>query len=223
MYMTWDTYLIDLWASFYPTYKYQLIFEAVPFRNQISAFERTDIYNLSPHSGKYWFNNIQLCNAAGGSKYQPLTKGSRVAQSTSNMREKIAGQIDFGYQTQEVNSQIQESSNYKLKGGDSSQVDLLNTRNAVTTFTNWKATIPQNPAPVAFALRSISFLFQKDEIQMQDAASEAPYMVSPRAQMDAAITDFLTTKEIGEISYTKAADTPSTFSATNVQPPIISP
>jgi len=222
LYWDWQNLMIDVWASYYPTNKMKLLFQNVPFRYQVSAFERMDLYNNQPHGPKYFFANFRLCNAAGGSKYQPLSKGSRVAQSTSNMREKIAGQIDFGYQTSEVNSQVQSSSNYKLKGGDSSKVDLLNTRNAVTTFTDWKATIPQNPAPTAFSLRAISFLFQKDEVQMQDAASEAPYMVSPRAQMDAAITDFLTTKEVGEISYTKAADQPASFEASNVAPPILS-
>jgi len=220
LYLRWDTYVIDVWANFWPNKDYKLIFEGVPFRYHISAFERMDIYNNNANSPKYFFTNMKLCNAAGGAAYQPLTKGSRIAQSNSNMRSKIAGQIDFGYQTKEVNNQIQESSNYKLKGGDSSKVDLLNTRNAATTFHDWKATIPQNPAPVAFTLRSISFLFQKDEVQMQDAASEAVYMVSPRAQMDAAIDDFLVTKEVGEISFTKAADTPGTFAQSAIIPTI---
>merc|ERR1712113_1094047 len=94
------------------------IFNKYPLMSKASGIDRLDIYNRQAAERSY-VDNIKFCNDAGGSKYQPLQKGVATQKTTSNLRRVIGGQIDFGFEQKYLNKQIQESSNYKLKGGDS--------------------------------------------------------------------------------------------------------
>ncbi len=85
------------------------------------------------------------------------------------------GQIDFSFETSLGQYTFTQSSNYRLKGGDSSQVDLLDLRKVYNTFDVWKGTIIQNPAPVSFVLKKISSVFPDEVVNNVNRRDEMSF------------------------------------------------
>jgi hypothetical protein len=221
--INWETYKTDLWIKRQiPSAKWVLTnLRDVPLMFDKTGIDRIDLWNFKANSGRTLFDSMYFCNNAGGAKYQPVSKNAAVQKANSNMKQLITGDLDFAFEKRATSRKIQETSNYKVKGGDTSIVDLLNLRAKGETFRDWKASIPRNPAPVSFTLREISALFPKDPIQVtaglassgnkrQEVPLESVTIV-PREEMRKAIAAFLVTVEEGEIIYPTAADEPQGF------------
>jgi len=119
---------------------------------------RVMLYNSYSGTKGTW-SNFRFCNPTSGPPYKPLTTHTAVATTTAKFKQVVSGKLDTTFENTYNKFTIYQSNNWKLKGGDSSMVDLLNFKQSTDVFEAWKVTIQGNPAPVQFTLKEISALF----------------------------------------------------------------
>jgi len=106
-----------------------------------------------------------------------VTSQDALAAATSTFSSQLNTKVDFGLQKTSKNTQIRSTSNWRLDGGDSSLVNLLDTRGASEAITSWKVTIPENPVPVSYRLRNIATLFDDAVLRQQMAYAVDLYLL----------------------------------------------
>jgi hypothetical protein len=87
--------------------------------------------------------------------------------ATKQFTQQITGRIDFGLEKTTKNLTYQSSSNWKLYGGDSNLVNLLDSRNSSAAILVWKQSITENPVAVQYRLREVSTLFDDPTLRQQ--------------------------------------------------------
>jgi len=100
-----------------------------------------------------------------------------LAAATSTFSAQLNTKVDFGLQKTSKSTQIRSTANWRLDGGDSSLVNLLDTRSASDTIKQWKSTIPENPVPVTYRLRNIATLFDDAVLRQQVAYAVDLYLL----------------------------------------------
>jgi hypothetical protein len=143
-----------------------------------AAFKMNQIfvYNLVAPVYSFW-DNFLACNPYGGSPPAPVSQKAAVQVAQSKFRQTVNGAIDFNFQEQFGSYSFSQTSNFRLKGGDSSKVHLLDIRKAYNTFEVWKGTIMVNPAPVNFILKKISHIFEDIEVNGVNHRDETSYAI----------------------------------------------
>jgi len=172
------------------------LFREVPFYNkQASSIAMVETYVVNK-GAQFFVDTLTYCNAAGGAAYQPVTRDTAVTMSQSLMLQSISGRLDFNFQRTHSATTFEQTSNFRLKGGDTSKIDLLDLAKKTDSFQQWKVTLPQNPAPVLYTLKEISYLFPDKDVKG----------INQRKEMFRAISLFLTQIEVGEIIYNTSPD-----------------
>jgi len=87
--------------------------------------------------------------------------------ATKQFTSQISGRVDFGTEKTTKNLTFSSSSNWKLYGGDSNLVNLLDSRNSSTAILVWKQSITENPVAVQYRLREVSTLFDDPTLRQQ--------------------------------------------------------
>jgi len=180
----WTNKQFDFWVKYTDGTQpaLQRLYQAIPFIDpDVQRFSQINIYNNQQGTISYTAE-LRFCNDQG-TQFVPVTRQTAVQTSISKFRQTVNGQVDFTFEQSLGQYTFSQSSNYRLKGGDSSQVDLLDLRKLYNTFEVWKGTIIQNPAPITFALKKISSLFP----------DEAVKGINQRDQMSFAIDQYLQT------------------------------
>jgi len=172
------------------------LFKGIPFYNsQITGVSKVEAYVYNPNV-KFFLDEVNLCNDAGGSPYQPVSADTAVQMSQSLMLQSISGHVDFDFQRTHSTTTFSQTSNFRLKGGDTSKIDLLDLAKTTDSFQDWKETIAENPAPVIYVLKEVSYLFPNVVVGGYNQ----------RDEMYNAVATFLTTVEDGEIIYNTSPD-----------------
>jgi hypothetical protein len=176
--INWNSKTFDFWVKFFDTTvpSLQRLQADIPFMNPNAArMSKINLYNNNVGTFAH-FDELRFCNDQG-SQYVPVTRQSAVQSSVSRFRQTVNGQIDFSFETSLGQYTFTQSSNYRLKGGDSSQVDLLDLRKVYNTFDVWKGTIIQNPAPVSFVLKKISSVFPDEVVNNVNRRDEMSFAI----------------------------------------------
>jgi len=105
-----------------------------------------------------------------------LTTQEALAGATSTFQESLSGSSDFSLTSSKKKTQFSSSSDWRLSGGDSSLVNLLDTRQASTAIKLWKSSIASNPVPIQYRLRNIATLFDDPFLRTQMEAAVAIYL-----------------------------------------------
>jgi len=195
--VNWANTNFDFWVRYTDGTlpEYQRLYQAIPFIDpDAQSFSQINFYNNQQGT----ISNaaeLRFCNSAG-TQYVPVTKQTAVQTSISKFRQTVNGQVDFNFQQSLGQYTFSQSSNYQLKGGDSSQVDLLDLRKLYNTFEVWKGTIIENPAPITYVLKKISSLFPDEEVDG----------INQRDQMSFAIDQYLLSTETTDIIIDNSPD-----------------
>jgi len=94
-----------------------------------------------------------------------MTTHAAVASTSAKFKQVVSGKVDTAHINSYSKFTIRQSNHWKLKGGKSEMVDLLNFGNPTDVFEAWKVTIEENPAPVLFTLKEISSFFPDEEVE----------------------------------------------------------
>jgi len=160
-----------------------ILFRGMPFYNpQASSIAKVETYIFGRNT-KLFVDTINFCNDAGGAAYQPVTQDTAVQMSQSLMLQSISGKVDLSFSRQYSTTTFSQTSNFKLKGGDTTKIDLLDLAKTTDSFQQWKITIAQNPAPVFYVLKDIAYLFPNNTVNGVNQQDEmknaiATYLVS---------------------------------------------
>jgi hypothetical protein len=190
---------IDMWVDYnliaaFPAPKIRFAGSYKFWDRTVSTLSQLNIYHYDVAVGL--FDQMSFCNPSDRPSTVPVNRAYAVQSTTAKFRQSINGQIDFKFENQFGSYTFEQSSNYRLKGGDSSKVDLLDLRKAVDTFETWKGTIMNNPAPVNFVLKKISHMIPDELVNG----------VNRRDAMSDAIDEFLKIKEIDSIIVDRSPD-----------------
>jgi hypothetical protein len=169
----------------------------IPFRSRATAINSIYLYSIDKARG--FFDEVAFCNSATGPKYVPVSRTTAIQAATSKFRQTVNGKLDFSFEKEFSSYSFSQSHNYRLKGGDSSIVDLLDLRKTTDTFETWKRTIPINPAVVSYTLEEVSALFP----------DEAFENINIRNAMKAAVRGFLTDIKVRDIIIDSSPDDPN--------------
>jgi len=187
----WTNKKFDFWVRYTDPSSpigLQQVYAGIPFiSSDVQYFSQFNIYNNAQGTIAN-VAELRFCNPLG-TMFVPVTRQSAVQTSVARFKQTVNGQVDFSYESTLGQYTFSQSSNYRLKGGDSSQVDLLDLRKLYNTFEVWKGTIIVNPAPVTFVLKKISSLFPDQFVNG----------VNQRDQMSFAIDQYLTTTQVTDI------------------------
>jgi len=200
--LNWDNQNFTLWyrtqqsnGDYLPDQPRRLFFQLPFFNKQATSISKMEIYVMQPGM-QFYVDNLTPCNPAGGTSFAPVTRDTAVSMSQSLLLQSISGKLDFAWSRTNSKTTFSQTSNYRLKGGDTSKIDLLDISKKKDSFQEWKVTLPMNPAPVLYTLKEISWLFPDLDIKG----------VNQRAEMKRAIAMFLVEPEVGEIIYNTAPD-----------------
>jgi len=139
--------------------------------------------------------NTATASISGGQQnFSSVSQSDALNAANKQFASTLNAQVDFSFSNVNTNIQMQTTSQWRLLGGNSSIVNLLDTRNSSQSIRMWKTTITENPVAVAYRLREISTLF------------DDPFM---RDQLHTAVQVFLT------------VDTSDTVALNNYTPPPI--
>jgi len=179
----WSDSTFDLWIDYNNTNtnptanpKVQRVLANIPFLvKTASRITRINLYNFDTVTS-YW-DDFTFCNAFDTAKYEPISKTAAVKSTTSTFKQTVNGNVDFGFEQEFGKFTFSQSNNYRLKGGNSAKVDLLDLRKAYNTFEIWKGTIMQNPAPVSFVLKKLSHLMPDEKVNDINRRDELAFAI----------------------------------------------
>jgi len=118
-------------------------------------------------------NNVQVTAGVGGGFSDSVSESDALASANKQFSQTLNAQVDFSFNKVDKRIELQSTSVWRLLGGNSSIVNLLDTRNASQAIKAWKQTITGNPVPVVFRLKEISTLF--DDPLMRDQLANAVF------------------------------------------------
>jgi len=200
--LNWDGQNMTIWyrnqqanGDYAPDKPTRLLFQ-IPFYNkQATSISKIETF-VFDKGMQFYLDNINFCNAAGGAAFQPVTRDMAVQTSQSLLLQSISGKLDLAWSRTNSKTTFSQTSNYRLKGGDTSKINLLDISKTTDSFQIWKTTLPLNPAPVLYTLKEVSYLFPDLEVKG----------INQRAEMRRAIAMFLVEPEVGEIIFNTVAD-----------------
>lgn len=111
-----------------------------------------------------------------GNAKSTVTTTEALDQANRNFQQQLSGSVQFGLENVDETINFQSTSQWRLLGGDSNLVNLLDSSDASTTIKTWKSTITMNPVPVAYRLRDISTLADDEELRDRIAAAVQLYL-----------------------------------------------
>lgn len=160
----WTTQKMELWVSNKNTgqgiyFDPVRILVNVPFYDsRVTGVSKIDLYGFSGYTTWSLYDSLFFCNGAQQGAVTAVTEETAVATSTAHFRQQFLGRIDFQFFTSNSKTSFRQTYQSKLRGGDTSKVDLLSVDKKVESIQAWKRTIAKNPAPVVFTLKPISSL-----------------------------------------------------------------
>jgi len=105
-----------------------------------------------------------------------VTNQQALAGATATFQSSVSGTSDFSLSNSQQKTQFSQTSNWKLAGGDSNLVNLLDTRESADAVKIWKPSIIYNPVPVQYRLRSMATLFEDTFVRQQVKNAIAVYL-----------------------------------------------
>jgi len=96
-----------------------------------------------------------------------LSKQQALAGATSSFSSQLTGTVGYGLSLTTKNVSYSSQSNWKLFGGNSNLVNLLDSRNSSLAILVWKQSITENPVAVKYRLREVSTLFDDPTLRKQ--------------------------------------------------------
>jgi len=200
--LNWDNQNMTVWyrnqqsnGDYLPDKPTRMLFQIPFFNKQATSIAEMEVWVNQPGM-QFYVDNINFCNAAGGAAYQPVTRDMAVQTSQSLLLQSISGKLDLSWSRTNAHTTFSQTSNFRLKGGDTSKINLLDIAKVTDSFQNWKVTLPLNPAPVLYTLKEASYLFPDTVVNG----------INQRDEMKRAIAMFLVEPEIGEIIYNTSPD-----------------
>jgi len=192
----------DLWIRNATSGFWRQIQVGIPFlSSRIAAIGRVDLYNFDQLAIGH-FQSLYFCNPAGQEGYIPVDKVTAVASATAFFKSQTSATVDYAFENQHSSQVFEQTTLFKLRGGDSLVVDLLNPNNAdgTSAFETWKYTVFQNPAPISMTLKEIATLFPDDEfygVNSRDAMADATHQFI----VNEAVTDIIVDSSPDEPNY----------------------
>jgi len=201
--VNWDTTTIDWWlrqwADSNTPRAWTSVQQGIPFTNaKASGISSAFVFSYGAGSVSH-FDEIKFCNSVSGPKYVPVSTTTAIQAATAKFRQTVNGKLDYSFEQSFSSYSFSQSHNYRLKGGDSSIVNLLDLRKTTDTFETWKLTVPQNPAVVSYTLQEVSSLVPDEEFDQ----------INIRNAMKAAVRGFLRDVQVRDILVDSSPDDPN--------------
>lgn len=163
----------------------QLALQGVPFIDKCTRVSRV-IYWHEDSGFTSTVYPITFCNPSQDSKFKEVPKMTAVASVNSVFKQSISGKTDFAFSSTFSNATFTQTTNWKLRGGDTSKLDFLDPKKGVDVINEWKSSVYDNPAPISFSLKPISTLFPAPSQESE---------VDFRVEVDQAISEWILVKE----------------------------
>lgn len=110
-----------------------------------------------------------------------------MANSAARFTTAVSGQVNIQTAKQVSISQFLSTTDYKLYGGNSNLVNLLDSSQVSNVFIQWRETITSNPVVIRYKLKEIASLFT-DEFRVNLEAATKLYIQAVNPTQIVAIT-----------------------------------